>query len=229
VSTPEGRDSTVSAVLEELRARGTEQNRKVYRRHGVGGDLFGVSYADLKALKKRLKVNYPLAIQLWASGNHDARILATMIADPAALSADVDVWLGDLDSHVLTDAFAGLVARSPLAVGLLPGWLAAAEEWTARAGWRVLSHLAEDASLPDDFFLPHLERIQADIHASPNRVKEAMNGALIAVGGYRPGLTERALAVAAAVGQVEVDHGDTNCKTPDAAEYIRKTLARKKK
>ena len=52
-----------------------------------------------------------------------------------------------------------------------------------------------------------------------------MNSALIAVGGSRPALTGRAKQVAADIGKVEVDHGETGCKTPDAVGYIDKMLA----
>ena len=53
-----------------------------------------------------------------------------------------------------------------------------------------------------------------------------MNNALIALGSI-PELREEALEAAAAVGRVEVDHGETGCKTPDAAAYIKKMAARK--
>jgi 3-methyladenine DNA glycosylase AlkD len=64
-----------------LEALGTEQARKTYKRHGIEGDVFGVSYANLEILRKKIKVDHDLAQKLWASGNHDARILATMFAD----------------------------------------------------------------------------------------------------------------------------------------------------
>ena len=69
-------------ILDQLKALGSEQTRKTYRKHGVSGDQYGVSYADLKNLKKKIKVNHDLAQQLWSSGIHDARILALLIADP---------------------------------------------------------------------------------------------------------------------------------------------------
>ena len=51
--------------------------------------------------------------QLWASGNHDARVLATMVADPAQMkSQTLDAWAKDLDSHVVTDAFSGILVWS---------------------------------------------------------------------------------------------------------------------
>ena len=78
---------TRDEVLAELESLGTEQNRKIYARHGATGAMYGVSYANLYKLQKRIKTDHALADQLWATGNHDARILATLVADPAAFTA----------------------------------------------------------------------------------------------------------------------------------------------
>jgi 3-methyladenine DNA glycosylase AlkD len=219
---------TAEAILQELESLGTEQNRKVYRRHGVGDNQYGVSYAHLGALKKRIKRDHPLARQLWAGGNHDARILATMIADPAQMDdALLDAWAADLHNYVETDAFAALAGASPAARACVERWTASDEEWRGSAGWQVLGHLAlNDPTLPDSTFTPYLATIQRDIHTRKNRVRHAMNGALIAIGSRNAALEAAALAVAAAIGPVIVDHGATGCKTPDAAAYIHKTRAR---
>ena len=82
--------------------------------------------------------------------------------------------------------------------------------------------------MPDHFFTPYLRVIQREIHQRRNWVRSAMNGALIAIGVRNPALEKEALAVAKAVGPVEVAHGETGCKTPDATAYIHKTLARRK-
>jgi hypothetical protein len=161
---------------------GTAQNRKVYARHGVGEAQFGVSLANLRALGKKIKTDHPLARELWASGNHDARVLATMVADPQALGArELDDWSRELDNYVITDAFAGMVSKSTHALTKM-------EKWSL-----------------------------------------AMNGALIAIGMRGPGLEKTAIAAAKRIGKVDVDHGETGCKTPDAAEYIRRAVARRKK
>ena len=78
---------TKSEALRELESMGTEQNRKLYQRHGVKGPAFGVSYANLGALQRRIRIDHPLALALWATGNHDARVLANMIAEPNSMSA----------------------------------------------------------------------------------------------------------------------------------------------
>ena len=65
-----------------------------------------------------------------------------------------------------------------------------------------------------------LERIEAGIHRSPNRTRYAMNCALISIGKRTQKLRRAATAVARRIGPVEVDHGETSCKTPDAAAAI---------
>src|SRR5262245_41163466 len=98
---------TINEALDELKALGSEQTRKTYQRHGVGENLFGVSFANLRKLQKKIKVDHELARQLWATGNHEARLLATMIADPRqAGDALLEAWLKDLDNYGIADAFA---------------------------------------------------------------------------------------------------------------------------
>jgi 3-methyladenine DNA glycosylase AlkD len=208
---------------------GTEQNRKTYRRHGVAGHLYGVSYANLGKLKKRIKVDHDLALALWGSGNHDAQILATMVADPMrADEATLDAWAHDLTDPVTADAVAGLAARSASGQILAERWTASDDEWIGRAGWHTLARLAgQPDGLPDSYFEGYLATIERDIHVRKNRVREGMNSALIAIGVRGGALEQKALDTAAAVGTVKIDHGETYCKTPDAAVYIRKTLQRR--
>jgi len=83
--------------------------------------------------------------------------------------------------------------------------------------------------LSDEYLKETLDFIEKNIHISKNRVRHSMNGALIAIGLRNEALRPLALAAAARIGAVKVDHGDTACKTPDAASYIEKTLARRTK
>jgi 3-methyladenine DNA glycosylase AlkD len=218
-------------VLEKLESLGTAQNRKVYARHGVTGPQFGVSFAHLGKLAREIGQDHELALALWASGNHDARVLATMIADPARMkAADLEAWATGLENYVLTDAVAKVAARSRDARKVLAKWSASKSEWTGAAGWGILAWMLGDgAQLPDVELAGHLRTIEAKIHASPNRVRYAMNGALIGIGVERPSLRPQALGVARRIGTVEVDHGETGCKTPDAAAYIAKVVAHRSK
>jgi 3-methyladenine DNA glycosylase AlkD len=218
-------------VLAELEACGSAQTRKTYARHGIGPRMFGVSYANLYRLQKKLKTDHEIAIALWASGIHDARILATMIADPARLdSQTIDAWLKDADNSVQADALAGLVGRGSLWPRKYKKWIASKEEHVSLAGWHLLARAAlHDETLDDDFFAAWLPRLERTIHTEPNRTRYSMNNALIVIGVRSPQLTRLALASAKRIGKVEVDHGETSCQTPDAAAYIKKTMARKAK
>ena len=80
-----------------------------------------------------------------------------------------------------------------------------------------------------ELFEKQLKVIERDIHKRKNETKYCMNGTLIAIGVRNAKLEKLALKAAERIGKVEVDHGDTACKTPDAATYIKKTVARKRK
>lgn len=214
----------LNAALKELEKCGTMQNRKVYRRHGVKSEMFGVSFANLNVLKRKIRMDHELALELWDTGNHDARILATMIADPDRMDGDaLESWLKDLDNYIVADSFAGLASRTPHVQALMLRWTQSDEEWIGRAGWQTLAILAmREPDLLDDYFEMQLAIIERDIHTRKNRVKDAMNSALIAIGIRNDNLEKKALSTAKAIGNVEVDHGETGCQTPDAAEYILK-------
>ncbi len=220
---------TAEQVFAELESMGTAQNRKVYARHGVGRQMYGVSYGNLGKLKKKIKVDQEVAEELWASGNHDAMVLATMVADPAAIrSSQLDVWVRALDSYVLTDAFSSLAGKTPFVRAKFKKWSRSRNEWIGQAGWLMLCTLARsDEQLPDEFFEAQLAVIEEEIHDRKNRARYAMNSALMNIGGRNLVLKKQAIAAAKRIGKVEVDHGETSCKTPDAAPYIEKMWARK--
>jgi len=221
----------LNSALRELKRRGTAQNRKVYRRHGVGENMYGVSFADLRGLAKQIKSDQSLAIQLWATGNHEAQVLATLIADPDQFDAKLlDAWAKDLSNYTITDEFVDLVARTAYRQKKADKWRKASGEWIGRASWHLIAQLAlHDADLPDSYFEENLHEIATSIHTRKNRVREAMNNALIAIGVRNAYLQDKALGVTRTIGTVEVDQGETNCRTPDAAAYILKTVARKQR
>ena len=87
----------------------------------------------------------------------------------------------------------------------------------------------QNNGLPDAYFEKYLGVIESKIASDKNWVKYAMNNALINIGVRNPQLERKAIAVAKRIGKVEVDHGETACKTPDAVPYIKKTIAYRKK
>ena len=218
----------LAQTLQQLEAAGSAQTRKTYARHGAGPKMFGVSYAVLGKLTKQIKRDHALALELWASGWLDARVLATMIADPAQATAmQLDAWVADCDNRGMAGALATFAANSAVAEAMAAKWCSDAREFVAVAGWDVVAMLAMNSTLPDAKFAALLKTIERDIHGAQNHVRYAMNGALIAIGGRNAKLEALAVGAAKRIGKVEVDHGNTGCKTPDAVAYIAKTKARR--
>lgn len=218
-------------AMNRLKQEGTAQNVKVYRRHGAKGTLFGASFAGLGKLKKVIGTDHNLAGQLWATGNVDAMSLATMIADPKKISsAEADRWIRDIDYYMLSDLFAGMVAQSPLVTSKMKKWMSSKKEFIRQTGYSLLATgLKNGIYISDGECRSFIKTIESEIHLSPNRARHAMNNALIAVGVFKPTLADEAIAAARRIGKVDVDHGETSCKTPDAAAYISKSLSRRKR
>lgn len=99
-------------VMQQLEKSGTETYKKIWPRHGIQPPLFGVKYADLYKLQKKIGCDHELAQGLWRTGNHDARILATLIVDADALtSRELDSWLGSAGNHVLNERSTSTTGR----------------------------------------------------------------------------------------------------------------------
>lgn len=220
-------------VVRTLKELGSAQTRKTYARHGIGPNMYGVSYANLGVMAKQIKRNQPLAEQLWKTGNFDCRALALKIADPASIKKSTLVaWGKDPANRCHCSEFGKLVVATPYALELSSKWCASKNHCEQQLGWTTIAALAVDRDEDDDLeelFATCLEVIEAKIHDAENYTRYAMNGALIAIGGSSEKLKKLALAAAKRIGPVEVDHGDTSCKTPVAAEYIAKIWSRKRR
>lgn len=224
---------TAEEILGELKSLGSETNVRTFSRHGVTGDFYGVSYANLYALQKKIKRNHELAQQLWKTGNHDARVLATLIADPALAEEALEEWLPDVTNHVLGTMVATFVGNSPSAQAIGERWMADQREHYSTVAFGALGAVAyADNELPDSYFEALLEKVAREIHDRPNRTRYSMLSLIIAIGTRNEDLKARALEVSQRIGKVTVDHGDTSCKTPNPLTEIEKCYAhrhRKKK
>ncbi len=222
---------TLAGVMRELEKNGSEKTRKTYARHGASEPMFGVSFAILKALTKRIDVDHELALALWDTGNFDARNLAVKIVDPSKMtSADLDRWAREACISRMTGGYVGmLAAEGPHGLKKAAEWLTSKNGAQRSAGWSLIGQLAyRDETAPDAFFEKQLATIERTIRAAPSAEREVMNMAVIAIGCRSAGLRKAATAAARRIGKVEVDHGDTACKTADAVEFIDKAWAHAK-
>jgi len=219
---------TAQEVLKQLKALGNESTRKTLVRHGADPDkCYGVKIGDTKPLQKRIRVDYQLALDLFDSGIYDAIYLAGLIADDARMTKkDLRKWAKSPARRQFNGSTIPWVAAgSPHGGALAAEWIDAKDDATAAIGWNTLTSIMSVAP-DDDLDIPAhkklLKRVEKEIHKAGNWTKYAMNNFVIACGCFVVPLNDAAKKSADKIGEVEVDHGDTSCKTPFAPDYIAK-------
>ncbi|MBI5529724.1 MAG: DNA alkylation repair protein [Deltaproteobacteria bacterium] len=188
----------MATILAELRALGSERGRAGMARYGINvHNAFGVSVYELRKLARRLGTDHNLALALWATGNHEARLLACFIDDPAAVTEEqTETWARDFDSWDICDqATTSLFDLTKHAWAKANGWAQRDEEWVKRGGFALMAGLAvHDKSAADRAFtkmLPLIERAATD---DRNFVKKAVNWALRNIGKRNRALNAAAIA-----------------------------------
>jgi 3-methyladenine DNA glycosylase AlkD len=221
---------SVAAILQELEPLGKESYRKVMRKHRAHEPIFGVKIEELKKIQKRIKMDYRLALGLYATGNYDAMYLAGLIADDAQMTeADLQRWVAAASPPLATSAVAWVAAGSPYGWKLGLAWTESAEEMTASAGWATLSAII--ATTPDEqldlkVIRKLLLAMPKAIVKAPNDVRYQMNAFVICVGSYVQELFTMAREIGEEIGPVEVDVGETACQVPLIVDYLDKVAAK---
>jgi 3-methyladenine DNA glycosylase AlkD len=223
--------TTAAEIVKQLKPLGKSSYKNVLLKHGIREPVFGVSIEELKKFQKRIKKDYRLALDLYDTGIYDAMYLAGLIADETKMTKkDLRHWLAEANCDALCGSIVSWVAaESRHGRELALEWIESKKETAAAAGWTTLTSLVavkDDAELDLAELKRLLERVQKTIRQQPDSVRYAMNAFVIALGGYVKSLTDRAIAAAEKIGLVSVDMGDTACKVPNAAEYIRKIQQR---
>lgn len=173
-------------ILAWLERRGTKKNRDGMARFAiVAPKAFGVSMATMKALVKKTPRNHDLALALWASGWHEARMLAALLDEPARVTpAQMDAWAKSFNNWADCDtACFALFDRTPHAFKKVQQWAKRREEFVKRGAFALLASLAlHDRKTNNAEFLRCLPLIEAAASDDRNFVKKGVNWALRAVG-----------------------------------------------
>jgi 3-methyladenine DNA glycosylase AlkD len=190
----------VRAILAELRALGSAKDRAGMARYGINVEnAFGVSVYQLRKVAKRLGTNHRLALALWATGNHEARLLAGFVDDPAAVTPrQMDAWARDFDSWDICDqATTSLFDQSKHAWGKAAEWAKHDDAWIKRGGFALMAGLAwHDKDTTDAAFFALFPLIERGATDHRNFVKKAVNWALRNIGKRNRALNRAALACA---------------------------------
>lgn len=198
---------TAPEIISHLRSLRSEDGIAGQKRFGIEPrtETFGIAVPVLREIAKAHKLNHPLALDLWITDIHDARILATFIADPARLTRDQsERWVRECDTWALTDALAFLVDRTPFAATKARLWTTRQGEFMKRAGFATMAGMAvHQKELPDDVFISFFPDIVREAIDDRLYVKKGVNWALRQIGKRNPALRKAAVAEAKRIAKLD--------------------------
>ena len=198
---------TEQEVLTRLRSMSSPDAIKGMARFGINTEsTLGVSIPQLRSLAKETGRDHALAERLWSSGIHEARILATMIDDPKALTGrQMDRWVKDFDSWDVCDqCCSNLFDKTDLAYQKAVEWAERDEEFVKGAGFALMAALAvHDRKEPDERFIAFLSAIEKHSMDKRNFVKKAVNWALRQIGKRSVELNQQAIQTAVRIQLVD--------------------------
>jgi 3-methyladenine DNA glycosylase AlkD len=173
-------------VLRELRRLGKQRNVEGMARYGiVAKNVYGVSKPKLDKLARKMGRNHRLALELWETGNQDARILAGLLAEHALLTEkQMESWVRDFDNWDVCDGTCcHLFVFAKLAWSKAYSWSKRKNEFAKRAGFALAAFLAcHDKKASDGQFRKYLATIEREAWDERNFVRKAVNWALRNIG-----------------------------------------------
>jgi len=192
---------TSAEIVAHLRTLASPRDAEGQRRFGItpGDELLGIRAPVLREIARAHRRDHALALALWATGIHEARIIAALVDDPKAVErGQMERWARDCDNWAATDACCCvLFDRTPYAIEKAHAWSRRRAEFVKRSGFVLMAGLAvHRKELPDAVFLDFLPVIRREAVDERNFVKKAVNWALRQIGKRNPRLRRAAIAEA---------------------------------
>lgn len=216
---------TTTELLATLRTQANPSNVAGMARYGISTrNTLGVSIPFLRNLARAHRRQHDLALELWASDIHEARILATLVDDPKQVTPpQMEAWVKQVDSWDICDQLCNnLLRRTPYAWAKALAWAKRKPEFVRRAGFVLMATLAvHDKAAGDAAFEDFFAAIRAGATDERNFVKKAVNWALRQIGKRNPALRKRALSVAG-----ELTEMDSKAARWIAADARRELMSR---
>lgn len=199
--------SACNEILDELRSLADPKDAEGAARYGIHApNVWGVSAPNLRRLAKEIGRDHDLAEELWRTGVHDARILATLIDDPVQVTVQqMEQWAADFNSWAVCDAACCcLFDKTPHAWNKAVEWTNRQEEYVKRAGFVLMAALAvHDKKAPDERFEAFLPLIAEHATDDRNFVKKAVNWALRQIGKRNSHLNSLAIRAGERIRQID--------------------------
>jgi len=194
-------------VLKQLRSLSDPEAVAGMARFGINPkSTYGVSTPNLRKMAKQIGKDHPLAQKLWASGIHEARILASMIDSPEMVTEkQMENWVRGFDSWDVCDqCCSNLFDKTEFAYRKATQWSRRREEFVKRAGFVLIAALAvHDKGADDREFIKLLPIIKREATDNRNFVKKAINWALRQIGKRTSSLNKMAIETAKEIGEID--------------------------
>lgn len=218
---------TTAEITAHLQSKATPKVAAIYQRNHAGPNALGVMAGDIKALAKKLKTNHPLALELWATGLLEARMLAVLVADPKQLTNELlDEWVQADPSWHLADWFNNYIMKDYAdRETLRQHWMQASHPMAQRAGWSLTAGAV--VRKPETLDLPALlDRIEAEMPTAHPAAQWTMNTTLAQIGINHPQLRGRALEIGHRLGVYKDYPVSKGCTSPFAPIWIGEMVRR---
>jgi 3-methyladenine DNA glycosylase AlkD len=200
-------DESARDVVRTLERLGDRSRLEGMARFGIDTTrAVGVTVTELRRFARDLGHDHELAAALWASGVHEARLLASLVDEPAMVSeAQMEAWVADLDSWDVCDGVCGnLFDRTPFALDKAVEWSSREPEFEKRAAFALMASAAvHRKDLPDAAFASLLPVIRAQAIDERNYVKKAVSWALRQIGKRSSGLNSQAIRTAEQIERID--------------------------
>lgn len=193
----------VEEILRLLQKKASRRNVRGMARFGMAtrGRL-GVSVPEMRRIARTVGKDHRLALALWKTEIAEARIVASMVAEPKKVTVrQMESWVVGIDSWDICDQVcANLWDKTPFAWSRARAWTRRKEEFVRRAGFALIACLAwHDKQAADARFVAMLPLIRRGAVDERNFVRKAVSWALRAIGKRNPGLRREALLLAKAL------------------------------
>ena len=189
-----------SEIINKLKSFENPENVKGMARYGINpNNNLGISIYKLRPIAKENGKDHNLALKLWESGIHDARLLACFIDEPDKVTAEqMDSWSKDFDSWDICDqACTSLFDLTTFAWSKTYEWAKRDEEFVKRGAFSIIAGLAvHDKESSDEKFEKLFPLIIKHSTDDRNYVKKAVNWALRNIGKRNLTLNKKAVDVA---------------------------------
>ncbi|MEZ0236163.1 MAG: DNA alkylation repair protein [Actinomycetota bacterium] len=216
-------NTDAEAVIAQLRSIADPSRKPGIARVGITVDrALGVSIPTLRRVAVAHRADHELALGLWATEIHEARILASMIDDPRRVTrAQMEDWAADFDSWDLCDQVCNNLFSAVRSAGATAlAWCRRDEEYVRRAAFAIVAAQAvHDRDRDDEYFAAWLPRIRRAAADDRNLVKKAVNWALRQIG--KRNLALRDAAIAEAEGLLELESRSARWIARDALRELR--------